>query len=876
MSVRARRATARQGAVFVDRAEVFAAVDAQLARLQQQCVRGWEAFDNDHRANENVLVVHGMQGVGKSALSREIAAELGRGSGGRLPSASGRVAIARVELDRLEDASLEAVLLHIRAALGAIQRRWLGFDVAFGVQWNRRHPGLPLKAHTTGASGFADDFDVAGAMEESFKEVVTSHWAAKLARGLGTVAFGKVIEGVHRKRLEQRYPDFLRYLTSTGDPVEWDELGELLARDLAGAQQMRVPEETAQLVVLLDGWEAIQVPSRRAIEEGLAWLAYQMPNALFLISGVRPLGWAAPDPEPPGLEISGPEHWPQLAPDAPSLAQLKLDPLEDDHAGELLDRVVAGAARPITDEVRRFLLDAADGLPEHLRLSGYRYTALAAQREAVVDDFPDSYPSLVQQVFDDLSPVEQDLLRCAALLPAFDAQTLRPGVPQATHGDVERFLELPFVEVEADRRPAASLHRALRSCVRNGQASAHRWAEPDWRDAATRLLDGLGVQATEILADPEVQSATREAGLFLLATELLDEASVLPSWLIALGDRLGRFARWDTFVLLRSEDEKSGSLRAAVADGFLGEMARVRSTATEGVELLSRALDHPEVRASGAASGAVGIRLSSALQDAGRFTDAQPVSEAVAQRGVDGFTQEALRQLTWLDLAGGRLADAERKLSAMLDAADQLSRDRIQRGATLNMLARIDEARGDLGRAVARKAEALELGWESSDAGGRARLLCHLGAAACFTGGDAALQGCEDGLLLELESGQSRQLPRLRAARAVLLARLGLLGAAEELELAVVDAQRIGSRWSELDVRFAELVVLSVGGVPATEAQPALDRFAALVDEIGAFAWYLPIARALWNADAEDASGTDWGITSWPEVRARWRAVAGR
>jgi len=88
----------------------------------------------------HVLVYYGIGGIGKTTLSRELERRVvARGFDG-VPE---RRAAVRVDVGESGDFDLETFVLRLRAGVGELSPRWAAFDLAFGLWWERAHPGQP-------------------------------------------------------------------------------------------------------------------------------------------------------------------------------------------------------------------------------------------------------------------------------------------------------------------------------------------------------------------------------------------------------------------------------------------------------------------------------------------------------------------------------------------------------------------------------------------------------------------------------------------------------------------------------------------------------------------------------------------------------------
>ncbi|MEV7834379.1 hypothetical protein AB0P12_27695 [Streptomyces subrutilus] len=128
---------------------VAAALAEHLARVAAP------AFDVEDLEvpRDNVLVFHGIGGIGKTTLSRKLEAALdlpaARPAQWGAPSwpASARILPVRIDLSRSAGGGFEDLLLTLRAALAGLGRPLPAFDLALRRYWEQQHPGEPLEEY---------------------------------------------------------------------------------------------------------------------------------------------------------------------------------------------------------------------------------------------------------------------------------------------------------------------------------------------------------------------------------------------------------------------------------------------------------------------------------------------------------------------------------------------------------------------------------------------------------------------------------------------------------------------------------------------------------------------------------------------------------
>ncbi|PJM91521.1 hypothetical protein [Streptomyces sp. CB01373] len=567
--------------------EVFTDREAALAAFRNRSVahasRNWDTAElmDFQRPAENLLTFIGLGGVGKSTLLRH-AAELA--TAGHLAGVRSRGATAHVNFAEPDVLSFETVLLRVRAAVGSLGRSWPAFDLALALYWERKHPGENLvtflRRRTPAGAASAR---VADQMTSTVDQMVGGFGLAGLGYQLLKLAGQKAAHNNRVKRLAREFPPFEALISETDPGRMLGYLPVLLARDLETHRR----KEPALVLCLLDTFEHVQVltPEREGLEDLVSRMVYLMPNVLFLASSRRHLTWHDPI-RATTLAYGGQQRWPGLrTPDqdgiyGPSGDQLALDGFDDPHADEYLRYRLTHEGRPaIPRHLRRRIIDGAVGSPHYLELSVSLYEQIAARGQAPEEElFGLPFPELVVRLIRDLDVVDRDLLRAAALLQAFDADTLAAVLPRLRRRRIEDFLRRTMVLSDGTSWPAYRLHENLRQAVNTcDNYTPDGWTSEERRQAAIRAVGHLTESALvehRGQDTPASRQATASARLpravpaFLLAFQAAVEHEILPPDLGQLAYALYELGQWQVLLGL-----------PALPRGTAGELIRLRETA---------------------------------------------------------------------------------------------------------------------------------------------------------------------------------------------------------------------------------------------------------------------------------------------------------
>lgn len=479
---------------FTNRDEQWAAIRSALAaQLRTITAPDFDVQDVEaHR--DNVLVIHGVGGIGKSTLTHRIEAALARHERpAQWPALdlAVRVLPVRIDLARAAGTDLERVVLSLRLALTALKKPMPAFDLAFARYWEHAHPGEDLTDHLRRSASAYARFADAVALPEQLRDTLGDVAQALAVPGavLGAAArlASAAAKAVRDHRIAVRA---LTGCTRLADLLEADPdtdllsyLPHLLAYDLT---QLRT-EVPVLPVMLLDTFEDAGDRSHRDLERLLQRVVWLMPNVLFVVCGRNRLQWGDTGLEGQ-LDWTGPTAWPGLA--APGRRQLLIGDFSPADSEDYLARRLTTGGRPlISEEIRQQLVEQSAGLPLYLDLAVMRYLEIRRTREPRPADFDGDFAALVTRTMADLPPEERTVLRAASLLEEFSIPLVTAAAGLPVEAAAVRLVERPFVQEDPAGQWRYHLHRAVRTpLLTAADPGDDAWSPRDWDRAASRAF----------------------------------------------------------------------------------------------------------------------------------------------------------------------------------------------------------------------------------------------------------------------------------------------------------------------------------------------------------------------------------------------------
>ncbi|MBM7167553.1 ATP/GTP-binding protein [Streptomyces sp. G44] len=486
---------------------------ALVEHLRQITEPGFDVEDLE-RPRHNVMVFHGVGGIGKTTLSPKLEAALAGAD--QRPAQWGepawsreRIVPVRIDLARSAGTSFEDVVLTIRAALAELGRPLPAFDIALRRYWESQHPGESLEEYLR-RGGLGARFGKA--MPQQMQSALADAAQALLLPGTVGTAVGAVVGSLTKALRERRQTvRALAGCARLADLLEAEPDVEALSfyPHLLAWELAQLPADTRVMpVILLDTFEDVGDRTHRDLERLIQRVVWLLPNCFFVVTGRSRLQWA--DAALQGqLDYTGPAAWPGLAlPAAVPAARAARSPhghgrqvLVGDFSPEDCDdhlarRLTRDGEPLISEEIRQVITDRSHGLPLYLDLSVMRFLEIRRTgRTPQPADFDHDFPALITRALSDLTAGERHVLRSVALLDSFDLHLATAAAGLPNQAPALRLIERPFVRENVFGLWPYHLHGLIRSTVRGADDQADdRWSARDWEQAAQRALAALGEQ----------------------------------------------------------------------------------------------------------------------------------------------------------------------------------------------------------------------------------------------------------------------------------------------------------------------------------------------------------------------------------------------
>ncbi|MFF7472511.1 ATP/GTP-binding protein [Streptomyces sp. NPDC008092] len=857
---------------FTNRQAQWRAVAAGIAEHVRHVIRADLDVEDLEAPRRNVLVFHGVGGIGKSTLSRKIEASLTsseyRPVQWESPShPEERTLPVRIDLRRAAGMDFERVILTVRLAVAALGRPMPAFDLALRRYWEHNHPGEPIEDYLR-RGGLLSRFSAAAALPQQMQSALSDVAQALLLPGTVGSALGHgagaLIKALRERRQSVRAlagcSRLADLLEAEPDLEALSFYPHLLAWDLAQLPARR----SAVPVILLDTFEDTGDRTHRDFERLLQRIVWLMPNAFFVVTGRNRLQWAETSLEGQ-LDWVGPNAWPGLVSGEAAYTQsdvsgrqILIGDFSPEDCEDYLTRRLSRDGQPLIDEpVRRIIAERSHGLPLYLDLSIMRYLELRrGGRQPQVTDFDHGFPALITRTLSDLTAEERHVLRSVSLLSAFSVPLATKVAGMDHDAPALRLIERPFVRESPSGAWPFHIHDLIRSAIRNTEDGADdRWSQQDWQRAAHRAFHALEAEwRQDTRRDRTVLLGCLQQGLVLARDFGLDLDWLGDASFQYVADSVG-----EPLVLPAASDTSPDGPQTA---------------ANALVEALSAITRRQHEHRGRTARRLSAVLASGLLPD--ELVELVTYYLAKAQRDL-GLTDESRRGMQRVASAGGRLASAAGRglahlsrlsgdFPAAMDAAGRLGWE----GRHQRVLGDVWWVQGDMDRAAAAYRAARSEAEQNGAVGETAMSQAHLAFAVAFT--DPVQADDELDLADRLLSPLSLRSTELTARIASLVRDAGY--AADVPDRATVLFAEIGV--SGVSYAAAKLQLALCFHHAVLDAHDELAAGIALLRELthsGDYAYYVEIAHFMAGLPLPPGSARARWIEGEPRTRERWRNV---
>ncbi|MFF3911625.1 ATP/GTP-binding protein [Streptomyces sp. NPDC001848] len=855
---------------FTNRQAQWQAVTAGLADHIRRLTSSDFDVEDLESPRTNIIVFHGVGGIGKSTLSRKIEASLAhsehRPVQWEASAHEERILPVRIDLAQAAGMDFERVILTIRLAVATLGRPMPAFDLALRRYWEHNHPGEPIEDYLR-RGGLLSRFSAAAALPQQVQSALSDVAQALLLPGTVGSALGHgggaLIKALRERRQSVRaLADCSRLADLLEAEPDLETLSfypHLLAWDLAQLSA----DKSALLVVLMDTFEDTGDRTHRDFERLLQRIVWLMPNAFFVVTGRNRLQWAESSLEGQ-LDWTGPNAWPGLASDTAhtrsgvSGGHILIGDFSPEDCEDYLSRRLSRNGQPLIDEpVRRIIAERSHGLPLYLDLSVMRYLELRRSgRQPQVTDFDHDFPALIARTLRDLTAEERHVLRSVSLLSAFSVPLATQAAGMQHDAPALRLTERPFIRESPSGVWPFHVHDLIRAAIRNtDDASDDRWSERDWQRAAQRAFHALESQwRQDLRRDRAVLVGCLQQGLLLARDFRLDLGWLADAAFQYVGDSI-----WEPLVLPAADAASSGGVRTA-ADALVETLSAIAR----------RQHEHRERTVSRLSA----VLASGLLPD--ELVELATYYQAKAQRDL-GLTDDSRRGMQRVASAGGRLASAARRglahlsrvsgdFPAAVEAAGRLG----WAGRHHRVLGDVWWVQGDMERAAAAYLAARSEAEENGVVGETAVAQAHLAFAVSFV--DPLRADDELDLADRLLSPLSLRSNEMTAHIATLVRDAGF--AVDLPDRAAVQLAEIGV--SGISYAAAKLQLALCFHHAVLDAQ---DNLAADIDRLrgltqnGYYAYYVEIAHFMGNLPLPLNTVRARWIDGERQTRERWRNI---
>ena len=477
---------------------------------REPCIKAFrENIQNSENREYNILFYHGIAGIGKSKLQKELQNILNEG----YPE----IVWAAIDLNTKTYREVGTFLITLRNKLQEkCKAKFYLFNTAHAIYWKKLHPEVPLQKENY-------PLIKEGGFFSKIIDVLDEFGPARLTWDIINNAPDNV-----RRIFKEQAIDINRLVA-----MEAYELEKLLPGFFA-ADFTDYLGTDSKAYIFIDTYEALWdgLKDKGSFHEKDEWirdnLIPNMQGVSWIISGREKLLWASEcDPE-----------WKIY------LEQHSVDELPESYCTEFLEDCGIES-----EEIRDIIIKASEGVPYYLNLSVDTYEKISKKSQPVPKYFGKTQPEIFNTF---VKYLESNEIRALEVLSASNFwdrdlfETLMkkfdPGLPTGAFSELIKF---SFIKTDSDGR--FSIHQLMRKSLQEHQDSA------DKKNVHKFMFEYYNNK----LKDLDIKTITSEHEIalteaFYHAKEVL-ETKELFEWFISASDPFDRAAFWQLITPMYEE-----------------------------------------------------------------------------------------------------------------------------------------------------------------------------------------------------------------------------------------------------------------------------------------------------------------------------------
>ena len=482
---------------------------------REACIQAFrENIQNSGTQEYNILFYHGIAGIGKSKLQKELQSILDE----EYPE----IFWAAIDLDTKTYREAGTFLITLRNEIQKkCKAKFYLFNTIHAIYWKKLHPEIPLQKENY-------PLIKEGGFFSKIIDVLDEFGSARLTWDIINNAPDNVM-----RIFKERIIDISKLVS-----MEAHELEKLLPGFFAADFTSYLGTDS-KAYIFIDTYEALWegLRNRGSFHEKDEWirdnLIPNMQGVSWVISGREKLLWASEcDPE-----------WKMY------LEQHPVDELPENYCTEFLED--CGIENK---DIRDIIIKASEGVPYYLNLSVDTFKKRYKKRQPIPEDFGKTQPEIFNTFVKYLEGNEIRALEVLSAPNFWDRDLFEilikkfdPGFPAGAFSEL-----IKFSFIKTDPNGNYSIHQLMRKSLQEHQDSTDRKNTHQFLLAYySNKIEDLDIKAIT----PEHETVLNEA--FYHAKKLFEaeklEAEDLLNWFIAASDPFYRAAFWQLITTLYEE-----------------------------------------------------------------------------------------------------------------------------------------------------------------------------------------------------------------------------------------------------------------------------------------------------------------------------------